>query len=445
MSAISQTWRRFICRACGLIYDEALGDPDSGLAPGTRFEDIPDDWECPLCGVTKLDFEPYVMREAPGTVAMPVGPCETGIVVVGGGLAGWSVVEAIRALDRDTPITLVSGCKGDLYHKPELSVALSRGQSVTSLVRERATEASARLGVRLLPETFAIGLSPRLHQLRTTRGNLTYTRLILAQGAQPALPAELPAELCWRVNHLQGWAALQKKLIESGPQHVAVVGAGMIGCEIAEDLARAGHRVTLVDRHRLPLASLLPEAAVRRLLAAQRRLGIEMLGGVEVAALSTLIDGRKRLMTRCGQQRVVDQVIAATGLITEPRLARLAGLAFVRGIVADPTSLQTSEPDIYALGDCISLKGEPCRFIEPIAHQARAIAAHIAGVAGDEYRHSDPVIRLKTGSLPIAVHGTPRAEGQWHVLRESERFLLMEQRLNGVSTSTLRVGRTDAA
>ena len=56
MSAITQAWRQFICRACGLIYDEEMGDPDSGLAPGTRFEDIPEDWECPLCGVTKLDF-----------------------------------------------------------------------------------------------------------------------------------------------------------------------------------------------------------------------------------------------------------------------------------------------------------------------------------------------------------------------------------------------------
>jgi len=118
MSAITQAWRQFICRACGLIYDEETGDPDSGLAPGTRFEDIPDDWECPLCGVTKLDFEPYVMREAPVAVAMPVGPRETGMVVVGGGLAGWSVIEAIRAIDQSTPITLVSGCKGDLYHKP---------------------------------------------------------------------------------------------------------------------------------------------------------------------------------------------------------------------------------------------------------------------------------------------------------------------------------------
>ena len=55
MSALE--FRQFICRACGLVYDEALGDPDSGLAPGTRFEDIPDDWACPLCGVTKQDVE----------------------------------------------------------------------------------------------------------------------------------------------------------------------------------------------------------------------------------------------------------------------------------------------------------------------------------------------------------------------------------------------------
>ena len=55
----AQAWRSFICRACGWIYDEALGDADGGLPPGTRFEDIPDDWACPLCGVSKADFEPY--------------------------------------------------------------------------------------------------------------------------------------------------------------------------------------------------------------------------------------------------------------------------------------------------------------------------------------------------------------------------------------------------
>ena len=59
MKAGQDTKQLYICRACGLIYDEEKGDPDSGIAPGTRFEDIPDDWECPLCGVTKTDFEPF--------------------------------------------------------------------------------------------------------------------------------------------------------------------------------------------------------------------------------------------------------------------------------------------------------------------------------------------------------------------------------------------------
>lgn len=45
------------CPGCGYVYDEALGDPDGGIAPGTRWEDIPDDWVCPECAMTKADFE----------------------------------------------------------------------------------------------------------------------------------------------------------------------------------------------------------------------------------------------------------------------------------------------------------------------------------------------------------------------------------------------------
>ncbi len=53
-----EEYRKYVCVVCGYIYDEAEGDPDGGLPPGTRFEDIPDDWVCPECGVTKDDFEP---------------------------------------------------------------------------------------------------------------------------------------------------------------------------------------------------------------------------------------------------------------------------------------------------------------------------------------------------------------------------------------------------
>ena len=90
----------YICRACGLLYDESKGDEDSGLAPGTRFADIPDDWACPLCGVTKADFEPYVMEEpvrqatraassgASSGVSRAASRRNAGSVIVGAGRAG---------------------------------------------------------------------------------------------------------------------------------------------------------------------------------------------------------------------------------------------------------------------------------------------------------------------------------------------------------------------
>lgn len=53
------TTRKWICRGCSMIYDPVIGDPDGGIAPGTAFEDIPDDWRCPICGAEKKLFVPY--------------------------------------------------------------------------------------------------------------------------------------------------------------------------------------------------------------------------------------------------------------------------------------------------------------------------------------------------------------------------------------------------
>lgn len=53
----------YMCEVCGYIYDPELGDPDSGIAPGTAFVDIPDDWHCPQCGADKSSFKPYSVKE----------------------------------------------------------------------------------------------------------------------------------------------------------------------------------------------------------------------------------------------------------------------------------------------------------------------------------------------------------------------------------------------
>lgn len=437
----AESWQQFICRACGLIYDEQLGDPDSGIAPGTRFVDIPDDWVCPLCGVVKADFEPYEVLDAALSTHMtsPFVKRGVGVVIVGAGHAGWAAAEAVRAQDANVSITIVTACDADRYLKPELSIAMRRGSSRESLVRETGRASAERLRVRLLTQTYAVGLSPSLHQLRTTGGILRYTSLILAQGAQPALPALMPAHLCWRINDLEAWVRLKQRLADT-VKNILIIGAGMVGCELADDFTAAGHRVILLDQQQAPLAALLPKQASARLRLALEAAGVRVVCAVQVTEIVRRGDDLTRVATACGQTFACDEVVVATGLVTDLRLARAAKLVVDQGIVVDPLTLQTSAPDVYALGDCVSIDGRPCRFIEPIFKQAQAIAGAIAGRLDTHYDHSAPVIRLKTPSMPVLLHGIPVAQGQWEVVQETAEHLKMVQRFEGVDACVLELG-----
>lgn len=428
-------WQQYICHACGYIYNEAEGDPDSGLAAGTRFADIPDDWACPLCGVTRSDFELYeapsldaLRAQASGcTPAMTSAARHTpGVLIVGAGRAGWQLAEAIRARDAAVPITLVTACAGDVYDKPLLSVALARQIAPEKLVKESGADAARRLNVRLLPHTHAIRICKDTQQLRTTRGTLRYDHLVLAHGAQAALPPALPAALCWRINHLGAYRQLRAALGNAdvtGPKDVLIVGAGLIGSELANDLALGGHRVTLLDVQPEPLARWHAAQAGVQVLQAWKDLPIHFVGGVKVARVERLAldtdrlwqplpgaaapvpaDTRLRVTTECGQHFAADQVIVAAGLQTPSRLAQSAGLAWANGIAVDPHTLRTSDARIHALGDCITVNGEASRYIEPIARQAQTIAASLCGCEPVPFEARPAVVRVKTTSMPLTLH-----------------------------------------
>jgi rubredoxin-NAD+ reductase len=443
---VAAPWLQFICEVCGLVYDEAAGDPDSGLPPGTRFADIPDDWACPICGVGKADFVPYTPPAAatsrPRKLRAPAptraGRGEADVLIVGAGRAGWQVAQALRERDAALAITIVCACAGDVYDKPQLSVAVARKTALDGLVRETAAAAAQRLNVRLLPSTAAVHLDTARRTLRTTRGPLRWRHLVLAHGAEPALPSVLPPALVWRVNDLTAYTRLRAALA-SGPQRVTIVGAGLVGCELANDLALAGHSITLLDVQLRPLAAALPAGAAERLLAAWVGLPIRFVGGVQVTGIERLAEGSLRIGTQGGGVHEADQVITATGLRTAGRLAHSAGLAFDRvagGIAVDGLSGATSQPGVYALGDCAVVDGQASRYIEPIARQARAIADAITGAPSAPSSPSlpaasPPVLRVKTSSLPITVTGTPAgagaSNGRWLTDGDDARALRMRR------------------
>ncbi len=399
---------QYICKACGYIYDEAEGDTDGGLAPGTRLADIPDDWACPLCGVSKADFELYT---APCLDSMraQMNDCELagsarktpGVVIVGAGRAGWQMAEVLREYDAKLPITIVTSCAGDVYDKPLLSVAVARGIAPAKLIKETGLDAARRLNVRLLAQTHAIRICQDTRQLRTTHGNLRYDHLVLAHGAQAVLLPALSAAMCWRINHLGAYLKLREALGDT-PKDVVIVGAGLIGSELANDLALGGHRITLLDVQDEPLARWHDEQAGAKVLQAWKTLPIRFMGEVKVSHVER--EGSQyRITTECGQTFQADQVIAAAGLKTPDRLAKSASLVWDNGIVVDSQTLHTNDERIHAMGDCISVDGQASRYIEPIARQARTIAAHICACEPVPYEARAVVVRVKTTSIPLTL------------------------------------------
>lgn len=418
ISATGAAFLQFICRACGYVYDEALGDPDGGLAPGTRLQDIPDDWACPLCGVTKADFEPYDPAPRPQQAARPMqvnarrsatARKADGVVIVGGGTAAWALVEQIRKQTPDKPITLVAACSADRYDKPRLSVAIRQGVAPQALPTESGADAAARWGVRLMAQTRAVGLNLTARRLRTTRGTVAFEHLVLAHGAQARSCDGLPDELTWRINDLGAYQGLRAALVarsaDAAPARVVIVGSGLVGCELANDLALAGHPVTLLDQASRPLPMATPEQSAD-LLRAWAPLPIRFLAGAAVRHCSRERAqplGELKLLLDDGQSLQADVLVSAVGLRTPSSLALQAGLRWDNGIAVDPQTLSTGQPHVHALGDCISIDGRPQRFIEPIRRQAQVLAARLCGQEAPAYDATLPPIRVKTSSLPLTL------------------------------------------
>ena len=405
MTAVAQAaFRQFICRACGYIYDEALGDPDGGQAPGTRFEDIADDWMCPTCGVGKGDFEPYagasVTQAVQATAPVSARHAALPFVIIGGGIVGWAVANAVRALDAAWPIVMISGCGACVYLKPLLSVAIAQGRTATSVITESGDAAAQRLNLRLMRETWVSGVDAPRHRVRTTRGEIAYGQVVLALGAAPA-PLPLDAESnrhLWRINHLDHYARF-RAAVGDAPKHIAIVGAGLVGCELADDLAGAGHRITLIDAAVQPLPGLASAEMAQSFVQKLAVSGVRFIGAARLLSVRKVSSG---IDLDLGNETLhADLALAATGLRTEARLARTANLTFDNGFAVDPLTMRTSDAAIYALGDCASFSGKTYRFIEPIHRQAVVVAAALLEQPSAGFALRDVPVRLKPRSMPL--------------------------------------------
>lgn len=337
------------------------------------------------------------------------------VLILGAGLAGWTVARELRKLDATVPVVLVTADSGDFYAKPSLSNAFAQGRSAAQLVTTPAAQMAATLQVELRAHTRALAIDPSARRLRTEGGDIAYGRLVLATGARP-IRLPLPGDAAQRVlsvNSLDDFDRLQQALLPGA--HVVILGAGLIGCEFANDLAGAGYQVSVVDPSPRPLAALLPPEAGLALRDALRPLGVHWHLGTTAQAVAH--DGpHLRVQLADGQQIACDAALSAVGLRPDTALAEAAGLACDRGILVDD-ALQTSVAGIHALGDAAqyaSAGGRTLPYVMPIMNAARTLAAVLAGQPA-RLRFPLMPVAVKTPALPIvAAPPPPGVDGAWH-------------------------------
>lgn len=197
-----------------------------------------------------------------------------------------------------------------------------------------------------------------------------------------------------------------------------IVGGGLIGCELAMDFCRAGKAVTVVDNSASVLAALMPPEASSRLQHRLTEMGVHLMLKAQLEGLEQTADGIRVSLDR--QRAItVDAVVAAAGLRPETSLARHAGLQINRGVVVN-SHLQTSDPAIYALGDCAEINGTVLPFLQPILLSAMCLSKNLLAQTG-ELTLPPMLVKVKTPDLPLHLAGdTRRDDLTWNIVAAKE-------------------------
>src|SRR5690554_7346410 len=191
------------------------------------------------------------------------------------------------------------------------------------------------------------------------------------------------------------------------------MGAGLIGCEFANDLRNGGYEVDVIAPDAAVMPSLLPEAAANAVQKELQALGVNFHLGTVVQRVDRDGQGVKLALAN-GDTLAADLVVSAVGLRPRTELARAAGIEVGRGIVVN-RALETSAPDVYALGDCAEVDGHVLLYVLPLMACARALAKTLAGERTEVKYGAMPVV-IKTPACPVVVAPAPvGAEGQWVV------------------------------
>lgn len=308
-------------------------------------------------------------------------------VIIGSGLAGITFAEELRKLRPEARITVLTHETHGFYSRPMLSHGFSRDDVETKIIlKPFAALEAAGIAIRAGIEVLALNRAAKTVRCRSGSDEFSveYDTLVLATGSAALIPPPFrPAADLYRVvNSLDDLIELRRHRAEvlsaDGPVRWAVVGGGLIGCEVGSDLAKAGDRVVLYHALNRLMERQLVEEDSEALLKVLQEHGIDVRLDAAVQGFEETAEGYA-VKLETGTEGGYHGIIVACGFKPRIELAQAAGLAVNRGILVDEF-LRTADPDIHAIGDAAECAdGRLYAYVMPIRHQAMWLAQFLAG------------------------------------------------------------------
>jgi nitrite reductase (NADH) large subunit len=335
-------------------------------------------------------------------------PAKPRLVLVGNGMAGMRTIDEVLARDRARfHIEVIGAEPHPNYNRILLSSVLAGDKEIGDIILH-PREWYADNAIKLTTGDAAVKIDPRTKTVTTAAGRaVAYDKLVLATGSRPFVPPvaglTLPGVCAFRtIADLD----LMRELSRNGGRAV-VVGGGLLGLEAAAGLKKRGMTVTVLHLMATLMERQLDEAAGLLLQRDLEQTGLTVLTRAQTEAI--VGDNRvKAVRLADGSELPADLVVFAVGVKPNIDLARDAGLDVNRGIDVDDF-MRTSDPDIFAVGECVEHRGQTFGLVGPLWEQARTCAEVLCGGTPAPYAAAAPHTSLKVTGVDVFSAGVLKA------------------------------------